>query len=138
VSGIGILTASSLILKDNFSAAVAVTGPPLAVVIAEGLLKPIVGRQENGIYGFPSGHATALAALVASVALLAYRRWGRRALLAAAPFLPLLPLVMTIGLVQTHWHQMSDAIAGDLIGAGTVLGITWGLSVGIARRQVRR
>jgi hypothetical protein len=45
---------------------------------------------------------------------------------------------MTIGLVQTHWHQMSDAIAGDLIGTGTVFGIAWALSVGIARRQARR
>src|ERR1035441_5702935 len=123
VSGIGILTTSSLILQDNFSAAVSVAGPPLAVLITEGILKPIVGPQENGVYGFPSGHATALAALVAGVALLVYRRWGIGALLAAAPFLLLLPLLMTIGLVQTHWHQMSDAIAGALIGTGTVFGI---------------
>jgi len=137
-SGVGVLTVSSLLLKDDFSAAVSVTGPPLAVFVAEGLLKPIVGRQENGMYGFPSGHATAVAALVAVVALLIYRRWGIGALLAATPFLLLLPALMTIGLVQTHWHQMSDAIAGDLIGAGTVLGIAWALSVGVARWQVRR
>lgn len=97
-------------------------GYGLAVVVANLVLKPLVGRDrpdEAGWRGFPpltssfpSGHAAADTAFA----------------VAAARSLPRLSLPLTAlttashwSLVRTHSHFVTDILAGDLVGLGVAL-----------------
>jgi membrane-associated phospholipid phosphatase len=125
---------AALILRDRMSAVVALVACPLALLATEVIGKPLVGRRESTSYGFPSGHTTAMATLVALVALIAYRRWRRRGLVAIAPTAVLVP-AMALALVRINWHLFSDTVAGALVGGGTVLGLAWLASVLMAMRS---
>lgn len=126
------LMTAALGLRDRFVALIALVGPPIALLLAEAS-KPLVARQEGPAFGFPSGHTTAVAAVVTVVAMVIHRRWGARLSSVVAPGLVLVAVAMTITVVRAHDHLMSDAIAGDLLGFGTVLGFAWLLSVTVMR-----
>jgi undecaprenyl-diphosphatase len=134
---VAIVVLAALILRDRISALVAVAACPLALVLTEVIGKPLVGRRESGDYGFPSGHSTAIALVVAIVALLAYRRWRHRGLVAIAPAAVLVP-AMGLALVRVDLHLFSDTIGGTLVGGGTVLGLAWLASVLVATRTSTR
>lgn len=123
-------------LDDRFSATVAVLACPLALTASELVGKPLVGRPEGAGFGFPSGHTTAVATVVALVALIIYCHWHARALIWAAPIAVLLP-VMSLSLVRGGEHLFSDTVAGGLLGCGTVLGLAWVVSVALDLRQSR-
>ncbi len=125
---------SALWLRDRAGAVLAVLGPATTLVLTEVVGKPLVARDEQGAYGFPSGHTAALAALAMVVALVAYRRWGRRGLIATVPGLVLAPGAMVAAVVRLRAHLLSDALAGVVLGFGTVLGSAGLCSVLLARR----
>jgi membrane-associated phospholipid phosphatase len=126
---VGLLVAAALLLGDKLGARIALLGPPLALGLTEWVAKPLVGRNEviaqNGapLLGFPSGHTTAVAALAMAATVVAYRRWGLRGLVGAAPLAALLPLAMVATVVRLHYHLLSDGIGGVAVGYGTVLGV---------------
>ncbi len=124
---------AALVLRDRISALVAVAACPLAMLLTEIIGKPLVGRREGDSYGFPSGHSTAIAAVVAVAVLLAYRRGRRWGLVAVAPAAVVVP-AMGLALVRVHLHMFSDTVGGALVGGGTVLGLAWLASVLIATR----
>jgi membrane-associated phospholipid phosphatase len=97
-----------------------VMGPVLAVVVAESVLKPLLGRTHYGDLSLPSGHATAvtsvvMAFLVAFVAAgLPGRVWLRRLMVLFA----LLAVAGTaLAVVALDRHYATDAVAGVLTGA---------------------
>jgi membrane-associated phospholipid phosphatase len=129
---VAVLVAAALLLGDRIAALIALVGPPAALALTEWVLKPLVGRREGldrgvilqratGPLGFPSGHTTAVAALATAAAVVAYRRWGLRGLVGAAPFVAVFPLAMVGTVVRLHIHVLSDALGGLAVGYGTVL-----------------
>jgi len=97
-----------------------VVGPVLAAIIAEAVLKPLLGRTHYGDLSLPSGHATCITAvvtafLVAFVAAgLPHRAWLRRLLVMFA----LLAVAGTaLAVVALDRHYATDAVAGVLTGA---------------------
>jgi len=129
-----VVVVAALLLRDFIGAVVAAAACPLALSATELIGKPLVGRREGaGGYGFPSGHTTAVATLVALVGLLAYRRWGMRGLSAAAAVAVLVP-IMALSLVRANYHLFSDTVAGAVVGGGTVLGLAWLASALVAWR----
>jgi undecaprenyl-diphosphatase len=102
-------------------AVLAVAAPGLCVLLTELVFKPLVGRTDNGVLSYPSGHtvsavsALAVAALVLSAAWRASLRW------AVLGLLMLVWLVFSTGLVGMDYHYFTDAIGGFLTAAGVVL-----------------
>jgi undecaprenyl-diphosphatase len=138
VFAVVVLAGVAFSLGDRFSAIVAAVGCPLAATITEWIAKPLVGRHEPPGLGFPSGHTTTAAALAAVAALIAYRRWGKRGLLAVAPVSFLLPAVMALAVIRLQLHYFTDTVGGTLVGYATVAAMGWFLSTILATRGRRR
>lgn len=138
LSSVAILVVAALTLRDRLSATVAVLAAPVAVLATEKIGKPLIGRQEGHGYGFPSGHTTVIATLVAILALIAYREWRWRGLAVVAPVALVVPL-MAVAVVRVNFHRFSDSVGGVLVGFGTVLGIAWFASMAVLawRRPTR-
>ena len=98
-------------------------GPPIAVVLADVVAKPVVGRHRHGGLSYPSGHATGAAAVAVLVLLLLYRWGGSRALLRVGPLALALPLLMGLALVRSGWHYPTDVVGGVAMGAATMLAL---------------
>lgn len=92
--------------------ALALLGPGTAMVTTSLVLKPMVGRTRGGSLAFPSGHATAVAAVVAVAVILVLSApavAGRlRGLVAVG--LALLALVVGVCLVGRDYHYPTDVL----------------------------
>ena len=131
---VAVLVLIALALRDWLGAAIAAAGPGLALLLIERVGKPLVGRREPFADGFPSGHATAMAALGAVIFVLAYRRWGWKGALVASPLAAAFPIGMAAAVTRTQAHLFTDAIAGVLVGVGVVLGLAGVASECLAAR----
>ena len=108
-----------LLLRRLRAVALAVLAPPIAVVLTEAVLKPLIDRSPWGTYTFPSGHTTAAfsVATVLAVLLLDERNAGSRALrwpAVVAAFV--LATFVALGLVAAGYHFFSDTIGGAAVG----------------------
>lgn len=101
-------------------AAVAGAAPLIAVLIAEVILKPVVGRvTAGGAWSFPSGTTTAVAAMCTSAFLLSYR--ARRSWASIAFALGGVVVVgVDLAVIALSWHHASDVAAGSALGLGVV------------------
>ena len=104
----------------------AAAGPVVALVAGQLVVRPVIGRRFDGVFTFPSGVTTAVAALAAVAALVAWwpqgdarsRRRGRTVVcFGVATAVTLAAVAVTTAGPSTA----SDAVAGALLGAATVL-----------------
>ena len=104
-------------------AALLVIAIPAASVIAERLLKPLVGRTALGFLSFPSGHATGTFALATAITVLltGAPRVPRAVRLAAALIAFAVASVVAAAMIALGFHYFTDAIGGAAVGIGTVL-----------------
>jgi membrane-associated phospholipid phosphatase len=93
--------------------------------ITEELLKPLFHRTYLGSVSYPSGHTTAIYALVGTVTVLlllpprpASGPVLRYLILAAAG---VLAVVVPIGLLGLRWHYFTDTVGAAAVSVGTVL-----------------
>ena len=104
-------------------AALLVIAIPAASVIAERLLKPLVGRTALGFLSFPSGHATGTFALATAITVLlaGAPRVSRAVRLVAAVIAFAVASVVAAAMIALGFHYFTDAIGGAAVGIGTVL-----------------
>ena len=110
---------------------------PLAGVVTEYILKPLLHRTISGYLAFPSGHVTGVSTMaVAAVVLLAGParpplpaplRW----LLSAVALLTVPAAALWV--VIRHYHYFTDTIGGAAVGTGTVLLTALTLDWAVAR-----
>lgn len=117
VAGCSIVAAAVALRSDRFRATACLIGPPLAVVLAEYVTKPLVGRYFIGVLSYPSGTVTAISAAACALAVAAPPRL-RPGAAAGALVLTALGTYAVLGL---RWHYLSDALAGAAMAAGTVM-----------------
>ena len=113
--------------RDALGVLLAIASPVLALLVAEDLLKPLVGRRMSGegsAFVFPSGTVTVVTASVVATVVLAYRWDGRARVLIAAVVLGIIPLGVAAVVVALDWHYATDAIGGLALGTATVLALT--------------
>jgi membrane-associated phospholipid phosphatase len=126
--GISAVIAVGCLARGRANGAVlAVAAVPAATGLDDALLKHLFHRTYLGQLAFPSGHATAAAALAATLAVLllippqpSRTRTARVTLVATACAVAGLVAAGVIGL---RWHYFTDTVAGAAVGVGTVLAL---------------
>ncbi|HEY2203726.1 MAG TPA: phosphatase PAP2 family protein [Pseudonocardia sp.] len=112
--------------------ALAMGGPLLAVVLAEFVLKPLVGRTHDGGLSLPSGHTTSITSLAWVFVVLFVAggpprpAWLRVLLTGVAG-----AAVVAVGgsMVALERHYATDTLAGALLGTAVVGALAWVLDL---------
>jgi undecaprenyl-diphosphatase len=110
---------------DRRRALACVAGPVMVAFLVEYTLKPLVGRQFEGVLSYPSGNVADVAAVLTAWSLAVPSRY-RGATVAIGVVLTGMMVVAVVGL---RWHYPSDALAGLVLGVGVVLLIDGSLHV---------
>ena len=92
-------------------------GPPLAAVLVELALKPLVGRHFEGVLSYPSGNVTNVAAVATALTLASPGRWR----LVAAVLGAAATVAMAVAVTGLRWHFPTDALVGPSSGSAVVL-----------------
>lgn len=117
-----VLAALAWVRRDRLGTVLCLT-PLMAVAITELVAKPLVDRHLGSTLAFPSGHATAAAALAALVVVMAHRHGGwTGAARVAAPAIAFL-VVVAAALVRLRYHYPTDVVGGVAVGVATVLAV---------------
>jgi membrane-associated phospholipid phosphatase len=126
---VSVVIAAGCVLAGRLNGALlALTAVPVATGLDDGLLKHAVDRTYLGQLTFPSGHATAVVAVAATLAVLllvppqdARTRSARVALLVVACAIV---AIVAVAVMALQWHYFTDTVAGAAVGAGTVCAIS--------------
>ena len=123
-------------LNGALLAAVAV---PAASVMAEHVLKPLVGRTAHGFLSYPSGHGTVMFALAAVLVVLMLPPPRARVLtLTLRLIVPVAAIALacdiSVIVIGLGVHYFTDTIAGAALGTGTVAATALVLDLPGARR----
>lgn len=120
----GIVVVICLLTSRLNGVALAIATVPVADGLDDGLLKHLVDRTYFGQLTYPSGHTTAVFALVTTVVVVflipaqPYRARTIRVLLAAAGCL--VGVTVAVAVIALRWHTFTDTVAGAAVGIGTV------------------
>jgi membrane-associated phospholipid phosphatase len=102
---------------DRRRSVTCLVAPAVAIVITEYLAKPAVGRTFGGTLCYPSGHMTAVAALVCAFVIAVPAGWRK-----LAAFLGLVvSVVVAVTLLLLRWHYLTDVIAGASVSIASTL-----------------
>jgi hypothetical protein len=103
--------------RDRWRALACLIGPPVAAVVNQLVIKPLVGRQYLGDLSFASGSVTVIAAVSTAWVLAVPRRFRP----ATAVLGSLATALMMVAVIAVRWHYPTDAVAGAVFGVGMVL-----------------
>lgn len=114
----------ALYKRDLRLIGVCMGGPVLAEVAAQFVGKPTFYELHGGLYGYPSGHATAAITVCCAAAILIRRLFGRRSAAYSLAPLALVAFVGTIGVVINDMHPSRDAIGAVFNSIGVMSLVT--------------
>ena len=103
--------------RDRARALACLVGPPGALLAAELVVKPLVGRTLGGQLSYPSGTTVGAAALAAAVVLATPGRWRVPVAVVASVY----AVWMAVAVVALRWHFPTDALGGLVFGLGAML-----------------
>jgi membrane-associated phospholipid phosphatase len=104
--------------RDDLRWISSVVGPVVAVVLADEILKPLVGRYiALDELTYPSGTVTVAASLATALVLLAGSRWRTMIIVGAA----IAVVAVALSVLAMRWHFLTDVLGGLAVGVGTVL-----------------
>ncbi len=133
VAAVGGLAAMAWMRRDRGAVALCLLGPALALVLTDGVLKPLVDRRLHLGLAYPSGHTAGAASVAVVILVLAHRWKGWAGLALAAPVALSLPAAMGLALIRLDWHYPTDVVGGAAVGSATVLALA--AAVGNGRRR---
>lgn len=136
-----VLVLAALGARRRNVAALALISVPLAWVLTEFVLKPLVDERIDNFLTYPSGHTQAVfcVATIITVALLnpprvRPARWLRILVVAVTVAVGVAVAISMIGL---DYHYFTDTVAGAATGVGVALGTALCLDAPRARRALR-
>ncbi len=116
--GLATIAAALVVVgRDRRRALACMVGIGLVALLVEYTFKPLVGRRFEGVLSYPSGNVADLTA-VATAWVIAVPARFRIVTIAIGAVLTGSMVVAVIGL---RWHYPSDALAGMVLGVGTLL-----------------
>ena len=117
-AGVGRGTAAT-----SYGALFTAVTPGLAFLLAEEVVKPLVGRGSDNVWMFPSGTVTVVAASVVATVILVYRWSGRTGAIVASLALAAIPLGMCAAVIVLQWHYATDALGGLALGGAVAFAV---------------
>jgi undecaprenyl-diphosphatase len=117
--------------------ALAALGPALAITLTELVGKPLTDRGRGGHLLYPSGHMTALVAVITvAYVLLTTGKLTRYRVMTGLTWLAV-TVVPATGLIGKREHFFTDTVGGVLVSVGAVL-ITATILDAVANRGVMK
>lgn len=130
-----------LALRRYFVALLVALSVPIAAAVSESVLKPLVHRTLDGFLTYPSGHSTALFALITCIAIVLLASRDVAAPRALGVVLTVIAVAigcaLCLGLVLAHMHYFTDTIGGAATGTGSTLAVAFGIDF-VTARTLRR
>lgn len=138
-----VIVAASLATRRLNAAALTVISIPVAFVLTEYVLKPLVHERLNNWLAYPSGHTQGVFCVVAISAVLLLNRPRSNS---PAPWLRVLIVVLAAGvgcavgiaMIGMGFHYFTDTVGGAAVGCGVVLATAFGLDRPGVRRRLGR
>ncbi len=109
--------------RDAYGALFTAVTPGLAFLLAEEVVKPLVGRGSDNVWMFPSGTVTVVAASVVATVILVYRWSGATGAIVASLALAAIPLGMCAAVIVLQWHYATDALGGLALGGAVAFAV---------------
>jgi membrane-associated phospholipid phosphatase len=130
----------ALAVRRRNAAALALISVPLAWILTEFVLKPLVHERIDNFLTYPSGHTEAVFCVAAVLAVLLLNPPRSR----PAPWIRVLIVVMAaaagaavaISMIGMDYHYFTDTVAGAAVGIAVVLGTAFVLDLPAARRRL--
>jgi undecaprenyl-diphosphatase len=119
-------------------AVLALLAVPVSDGLDDGVLKPLIGRTDLGQLTYPSGHTTAVFAMITTVAILLLvppqqrRTRTLRVLLVLGALA--VGLIVAVAVIALEWHYFTDTIGGAAVAVGVVCGLAMILDLLTANR----
>jgi membrane-associated phospholipid phosphatase len=136
-----VLVLAALTVRRRNAAALALVSVPLAWILTEFVLKPLVGERIDNYLTYPSGHTQAVFCVVTvlAVALLNPTRarppgWLRVVIPAV---MVAVGVAVAISMIGLDYHYFTDTVAGAALGVGVALGTALCLDTPRLRRALR-
>lgn len=138
----GVLVVGCLLSGRLNGAVLAAAAVPAADVLGELLIKPLVHRTDRGGLSYPSGHATTVMAIAATITVLLVispspaRARIPRLLVTIAAWM--VACAVTVAVIGLGWHYFTDTVASAALAIGTVFGLALldlPVTVGLIRRS---
>jgi membrane-associated phospholipid phosphatase len=126
-----ILSALVVYTRDRWRSLACLISPIIATMTTEYILKPVVGRRFTEVLSYPSG-TTTLVGSTAMAWIIAVPRRIRFPVVVVAAFWAGLECMAVVAI---EWHFPTDAVAGIVFGAGTVLLIDGLIHLAVAGRE---
>lgn len=157
-----LLVLAAMVVRRWDVAVWAAIAPALAIVLAEIVFKPLVGRRllvdltedpyyathrpPGGVtlvtahgYAFPSGHETGVTAVTVELAVLVLLvPTARRLRAALLVVLALWTLIAAAGLVRGHYHFATDTVGAILLTTACIVAVALGIAFVTERLRARR
>lgn len=138
-----VIVAATLATRRLNAAALTVISVPVAFVLTEYVLKPLVHERINSWLTYPSGHTQAVFCVVAIAAVLLVSRPRSSS---PAPWLRVLIVILAAGvgcavgvaMIGMGFHYFTDTVGGAAVGCGVVLATAFGLDRPGVRRRLGR
>jgi membrane-associated phospholipid phosphatase len=105
-------------------AVLAVAAPGLCVGLTELIFKPLIGRTDDGVLSYPSGHTVSAVAALTVAALVVSVDWPATYRVAMMVLLLVTSFVLAVGLVGMDYHYATDTVGGFLVAIGVTLPLT--------------
>jgi membrane-associated phospholipid phosphatase len=117
-----VIVAACLLAGRLNGAVLAAAAVPVATVLNETLIKPLVHRTYLGQVVYPSGHAATIFALAATVTVLVLGA-PRRLRVPILTVTYAVAVAVVAGVIGLRYHYFTDTVAGAAVGTGTVCGL---------------
>jgi membrane-associated phospholipid phosphatase len=136
-----ILVLAALAARRRDLAALGLISVPLAWILTEFVLKPLVHERIGNYLTYPSGHTQAVfcVATILAVALLNPPRGEPSAWLRvlAVAIVVAVGVTVAISMIGLDYHYLTDTVAGAAFGVGLTLCTALGLDTARGRRTLR-
>jgi membrane-associated phospholipid phosphatase len=137
-----VLVVIALVTRRWAVAAMTLISVPVAFVLTEYIIKPLVRERIDNFFTYPSGHTEAVFCVAAIIAVALVSppggrpaRWLRVLIVGLTVAAGIAVAVSMIGL---DYHYFTDTVAGAAIGIAVVLSTALSLDAMTARRRLRR
>lgn len=123
----GAIAAICLRFRRINGAVLALLAVPVSDGLDDAILKPLIGRTDLGQLTYPSGHTTAVFAMITTLAILLLVPPQQRSTRVLRVLIVLgalaVGLIVAVAVIALEWHYVTDTIGGAAVAVAVVCGL---------------